>query len=437
MSEPPLLDPQSISARSFTTRLLATALVVVLGCGLFNALVDPYGLLRWVDRPGFNAIKPRASQVGAPFKYRVVDFNLPRTLLLGNSRVEMGWNPEHLPSATFGPVANVALPGQGLDAMVALANHAWARSRPVRLIVGVEFFDCLEAAPAAPQPPPTRSPWAAASAGGAQPLERFGAVAAQMLSLDTTADSLSTLLAQRNADAPDLRRDGFQPARDYPRMQQVEGPRKLFVQRDKENARARMNGPRSMRYGNGELSECFDSIDRLLTDAQARGQSVDIATYPYHARLLELIVNAGLWPAYEEWKTLLTARVAQRQQAGLQVRLWDFGAYHGYAVEPIPDVGQKLPVPRWYWESGHFRSELGARMLDVMVGQQSADGLFGVELTRDDLARHLQEIRASRHAFASTQAQVVDEIAAVATRSRAPFATATTQSKTGHDRQDD
>lgn len=150
MSDLPSSDPQRITARRFTTRLLATALVVVLGCGLFNAVADPYGLFRWVDRPGFNAIKPRATQASIAFKYRAIDFTLPQTLLLGNSRVEMGWDPARLPSATFGRVVNVALPGQGLGAMVEMANHAWARSRPTTLVVGVEFFDCLEAGP----PPP-------------------------------------------------------------------------------------------------------------------------------------------------------------------------------------------------------------------------------------------------------------------------------------------
>lgn len=420
----PSSDAQRVSARRFTTRLLVTALTVVLGCGLLNAVVDPYGLFRWVDRPGFNAIKPRAAQAGTAFKYRVVDFTLPQTLLLGNSRVEMGWDPEHLPSATFGRVANVALPGQGLGSMVAMADHAWVRSKPTTLMIGVEFFDCLETGQAPSPHVQTVVPWSAAATSATQRLARIAAFSAEALSLDTTADSLQTLLSQRNADAAHLRRDGFQPARDYPRMQAIEGPRKLFVQRDQENARTRMNGPKTLRYGNGELSECFVALDRLLADARARGQTVYLATYPYHARLLELITNAGLWPAYEEWKTLLADLVAARRRGGLEVQLRDFGAYHSYAVEPIPGIGRNEPVPQWYWESGHFRSELGARMFGAMLGEQALDGLFGVELTPDDLGRHLQAVRASRAAFAATQPMVVHEMAAVAKGACRPSASA-------------
>jgi len=307
--------------------------------------------------------------------------------------------------------------------MVELADHAWARSAPSTLVVGVEFFDCLEGDAAPPPHRTAASPWSAAAGPGIlHRVERIAAFASEALSLDATVDSLRTLLSQRNPDAAHLRADGFQPARDYPRMQAIEGPRKLFVQRDQENARMRMNGPRSLRYGNGKLSECFAALGRLLADAQARGQTVYLATYPYHTRLLELIINAGLWPAYEEWKTVLTDLVETRREGGLKVQLRDFGAYHAYAVEPIPGPDQHKPVPQWYWESGHFRRELGARMFDVMFGKQPADGLFGVELARDSLAAHMDAVHASRSSFVETQPQVVAEMAALAKRACRPYA---------------
>jgi hypothetical protein len=420
MSDASPTASQRITARRFTTLLLVTAAAVVLGCGLFNAVVDPYGLFRWMEQPGFNAIKPRATQASTAFKYRVIDLTLPQTLLIGNSRVEMGWDPELLPSASFGRVANVALPGQGLSSMVAMADHAWARSAPSTLVIGLEFFDCLEAGQAPPLPAQSASPWSVVASGPTRRIERMSAFAGEALSLDTTVDSLQTLLSQRNPNAAHLRRDGFQPARDYPRMQAIEGPRKLFVQRDQENARMRMNGSKTIRYANGQLSDCFAELDRLLANAQAHGQVVYLATYPYHARLLELLVNAGLWQAFEEWKVVLTELVASRRQGGLKVQLRDFAAYHTYATEPIPGPDQTKPVPQWYWESGHFRRELGARMLDVMFGKQPADELFGAELVPDSLAKHMDSVRASRLRFAKAQPQVVAEMETLAKRARRP-----------------
>jgi hypothetical protein len=414
MSDLPPKAADRITPRRFAALLLGASAAVVLGSGLFNAVVDPYGLFRWVDRSGFNAIKPRATQAKSAFKYRVVDFTLPQTLLLGNSRVEMGWDPERLPSANFGRVANLALPGQGLEAMAGLADHAWARSAPTTMVIGVEFFDCLEEGPAPTPRVKKVSPWSSAGAGPTRWIERTGALVGETVSLDTTIDSIQTLLSQRNPDAAHLRRDGFQTAREYPRMQAVDGPRKLFLQRDRENARVRMSGPKTIRYVDGQPSACFAAIDRLLADAQERSQTVYLATYPYHARLLELIVNAGLWQAYEDWKTSLAELVDSRRRSGLKVQLRDFGAYHAFATEPIPAANQKKPVPQWYWESGHFRRELGARMFDVMFGKEPADEFFGAELVPESLTGHLEAIRASRLAFVKTQPQVAAEMADLA-----------------------
>lgn len=58
-----------------------------------------------------------------------------------------------------------------------------------------------------------------------------------------------------------------------------------------------------------------------------------LASYPYHARLLETIVHTGLWAAYEAWKTMLVERVEHHRHEGLTVVLHDFSAYHTYAAE--------------------------------------------------------------------------------------------------------
>jgi len=396
------------SARRFAVVLLVTSLAVVAGCALFNALVDPYGIFRWLDRPGFNEIKPRATQESLAFKYKAIDFLSPRTLLLGNSRAEIGWDPGHLSGTRFGEVVNAAMPGRGLEAMIPVADHAWARSRPATLVIGVEFFDCLEAG----QTPPPRIradvTWAGADEDLWRRLVRLRAFAAETMSLDATTDSFLTLLAQRNPNAAHLRRDGFQPAREYPQMQAIEGARKLFLQRDNEYA------------SDGQASECFAALDELLAQAQRRAQTVYVATYPYHARLLELIFDAGLWQAYEDWKKEITDVVAARRRGGLDVSLRDFGAYHRYAVEPIPGPGGKGPAPKWYWESGHFRAELGAVMIDVLVGERPPEGLFGVELSPATIAAHLDDVRKSRAIFVSRQPDVVAEMAGIASRACRP-----------------
>jgi len=48
--------------RQLTLWLQATALIL-LAVAAINVVVDPYGIFRLVDRPGFNGVKPAARSV--------------------------------------------------------------------------------------------------------------------------------------------------------------------------------------------------------------------------------------------------------------------------------------------------------------------------------------------------------------------------------------
>ena len=397
-------------------RFLVVGAATVAGCGLINAVVDPYGLFRWLDLPAFNEIKPRAAQASVAFKYRAVEQLRPATLLLGNSRAEMGWDPQQLSPWPDAPAVNGAIPGSGIEGMLPLADHAWSVSAPAALLVGLEFFDCLDAGPAKVRAPVPAPVWSVHGRGPLRRIERLRELASQALSLDATVDSLRTLWSQASPNAAHLRRDGFQTARDYPALQAIDGAYKMFQQRDQENARARAKaGAAHVQHADGSPAACFDALDTLLDAARGRGQRVSLASYPYHARLLETIALMGLWADYEIWKTMLVERVERHRHQGLVVALHDFGAYHAYAAERVPPPGS-VASPRWYWESGHFRGELGARMMSIMTGHAAPDGLFGVELRTQVLGTHLEAVRASRREFASVQPDVVEEMERIVAR---------------------
>ena len=67
-------------------------------------------------------------------------------------------------------------------------------------------------------------------------------------------------------------------------------------------------------------------------------------------------------------------------------------------------------MPQWYWESGHFKADLGTRMLAVMAGNGPAEGLFGIELTPETIDSTLTAIRQSRQRYAEEQPGAVAEI---------------------------
>ena len=55
-------------------------------------------------------------------------------------------------------------------------------------------------------------------------------------------------------------------------------------------------------------------------------------------------------------------------------------------------------------------------MLAIMTGQAAPDRLFGVELRSQILRAHLQAVRASRRAFASSQPDAVAEMLRIVAR---------------------
>lgn len=83
-----------------------------------NLIVDPYGLFRIVDVPGFNRIKSQAGERAAVFKRAGVARIQPTTVILGNSRAEIGFDPDSPAWPEHArPVFNLALPGAGVAAV--------------------------------------------------------------------------------------------------------------------------------------------------------------------------------------------------------------------------------------------------------------------------------------------------------------------------------
>ena len=408
-------DPSEMSSRRFVLALLACMLASAVTIGVFNLLVDPHGLSRWIEIPGFNVLKPRASQSGEAFKYRAVTLLKPSTLLVGNSRVEMGWDPSTLSATRFGVTVNVALPGKGLDGLRPLLDHAWNASKPRDLLVGVDFMDCLSSRGAARSlskdvASPPKSPWADQSGGPLDSLRTHSRRLLAFLSLDTTLDSIVTVASQHRAGTAHLRADGFNPASDYESTVRIDGPRKMFVQRETEVIKTRFARQPSIRAADGSLSPCFGEIDALLRDARARRQSVMIATYPYHARLLEILWQTNVWRDYEDWKRELTVMVERARAQGLQVVARDFSGYHVYATERLVDRADSRTPLRWYWEAGHFKSALGDRMLSIMTGLAPSEGTFGAELATASIEGNLAAIRVERDQYTSTHPDVQEAI---------------------------
>jgi hypothetical protein len=85
---------------------------------------------------------------------------------------------------------------------------------------------------------------------------------------------------------------------------------------------------------------------------------------------------------------------------------------------------------RWYWESVHYKRELGEMMLDQML-RGSPTSNFGVQLTADNLEMHLARLRDYQQQYAAAHPEVVSALCSLiekAASSGSANAAATTRS---------
>jgi hypothetical protein len=408
-------------AKRFTAIWAGLVAGLLLLVGGFNAAVDPYGMFRLVEIPGFNELKPRLGPHVRLAKPYAVHMVRPNGIILGNSRTEMGLSPTH-PAwpEDARPVYNLAIPGSSFYMQLRHLQHAVAVNRPEIVVVGLDFMDFLLVDPEA-----TRLPGfevarrgfedrllvtyeGAPTAGYAW--QELTDRAAALFSLSALTDSIATLALQWNEHASTRTPLGFNPGNDSLFYIRVEGQNALFTQRTRESIRFLGGGPRGVFVGGGRWSPIFDELAALIRFCRDRGIDLRFYIHPYHAERLELFRLLGLWDDFEAWKRTLVEVVARDAVARPDrppVPLWDFAGYNDLTAEEIPPPGDLRTVMRWHWESGHYREEYGDLILETLLAGREVDPAVAMRLTPDTIEARLRQVRRQAAAFATSRPQLI------------------------------
>jgi len=91
----------------------------------------------------------------------------------------------------------------------------------------------------------------------------------------------------------------------------------------------------------------------------------------------------------------MVSRFNAEHKSTISISLWDFGMYHPITTEKIPPEDDTETQMDWFWESSHFKKELGDRILDVILGAPDAPGKipgFGVLLSQSNIDREIEEL---------------------------------------------
>lgn len=406
-------------ASGYIAWLGGTVVFLTAGVVALTIAVDPYYLFGTAAVAGWNELKPRAYQQTAIAKQYQLERVAPRLLILGNSRSEIGIDPQSpCWPANERPVFNAAMAGGSVFQSLLMLREAIAVRAPDRIILGIDFLDAFTEgkAPATPSPDERRllvdrNGYANPSRGYQRWQDRLAAT----LTIDAVADSVLTVFQQNPETSATMTPAGFNPLHEYRVMVARNGYHGLFAQKNAiyrkqyaSYAKPQFTGPSS--------NPAFRHLESIIHLAREHAIPLVLYVHPYHADLMELLHDLDLWSTFEAWKRALAAAIDQvDQSAPGAVRLVDFSGYNQFTIEPVPAAGDRRAQMQWYWEAGHYKSALGEHILATIFGtepQARVEARFGRDLTSTNIDAALFAIRQERTRFLAARKrslQAVDE----------------------------
>lgn len=387
-------------------RIGTTALALGLGSlAALNLIVDPYGAYRLVRVLRLEAVKPSGGTRAA--KAEMLHHSRCEVLILGSSRAETAIDPRHTAWGTD-EVYNAALSGTHMDETAAVCRYALRLPSLRRVVLFADFCSFSE----------NREPFNAdfeASRFNPQfdPIEYHFA---NLLGGKAAEQSLKSLKYLLTDEQPPTR-----------------GERGLVVRAGRQRPRHRVAFDKTIEHyltaprlytGFRYTERSLDSFRALARECREHGVELTVVMPPTHALQLEAIEQAGLWATFERWKREVVAAASEVNRSvaappeAARIVVWDFTGYAGFVAEDVPPADEEAVAMRWYWESSHFKKELGDLVVCRLHGAAPPGGEdirdFGVALTPGNVERRLATVRAERQIYLATHRAEIDRVRTIA-----------------------
>ncbi len=396
-------------------RLLAL-FVALLCSGLagFNVLIDPYGHFDPPKISGVNELPLGYNHRPLLAKSLAVSELRPATIILGNSRAEAAYDPQH-PALTLQPAYNLAIGGAGLSMLRRYFLEALEAGglRQVVLALDLTLFDPAANAADASLDTVLLTDAVGKSEGDAKKWRRLAFI---LLSGTASSDSWWSYTHQGKPVAIYSRSGLREEAYDIAQVAREGGPRQASLRVEAGFLAGTLREVESDKF-RASYAATLAKLQDIVALSARHGIQLKLVINPIHARQTYALAAAGLWPLYEDWKRDL---VAAAQRAPQLVSLWDFSGVGACTAENLPPEANAAAAMRWYRESSHFRRVLGNRVLDRVFGRTNDDDSDGAcpglgrRLEPATLAAALGEQRDALRDWAETHAADANEIEGLA-----------------------
>ncbi|TMM45281.1 hypothetical protein [Colwellia ponticola] len=376
--------------------------IVILSIAMVNWFIDPFGMFWSPQVESVNLVKPEAGKRSRITKAYQVNEIKPDILIVGNSRVEMGLNPNNN-NFNGKIVYNQGMPGASVAMQVDYALDAMANNDTIeQLFVGVDFLDFLLSEKQVlnfktknNNHRQTKYDFRLISQDESNlaSMARLKEKLTMIFSLDTFSASINTVFQQKSMTSS-LNPLGFNNALSYVSIMNSEGIKPLFKQKLHEISTRLTSKPWVIKaQETTPYSPTFAHLGRLIKVAKEKQVNITFFINPYHFSYLHTLYDNNQWSNFQVWKKTLVNYLSIMQ--GEEFILWDFSGESDFVNEVVPLANPKQQM-QWFWEPAHYKKELGDLLLERLFTEQDEEYFgFGVRLTTENIADTLEKDQAS------------------------------------------
>jgi hypothetical protein len=372
--------------------ILIAVVIFLIFITIFNRYIDPYSFYKtpFIDTIEVNnrffSSHVRMSKAQAVRKLK------PDSIVLGNSRAEYGINPKH-PGWKSRNVYNLALSSANLYELFRYLQHA-QNINPLHEVVLMVDFVMFNASNNKNEIDFSEDRLSVNSGGEVQN-KLWTDLIPTLASLDATIDSIKSIALQDKKGYSIYLSNGFREStHNSYNIKKNGGHHKAFLTNERKYLNKNYN---SFKFKDGDMDN-WDIFNKLLKFSRINNIKLYIAISPIHARQLQVIKEKGLWDMFEQWKRKLI--LYNKNVANFYNKpsydIWDFSGFSDYTKEDVSSIKVTSNM-HWYWESSHYKKELGdimlSKILDCCNSGKNLSNEFGLKIDEDNIEYHLQTIR--------------------------------------------
>lgn len=347
--------------------VFATALGALMLLAIVNFTANPLGIYR----PG--EVFPAASSYSRLHKTESVKRVKPDVIITGTSRADIGLNPGEKFFPGLRPY-NFALSAATIHEQRRTLEFAQAVHPLKKAVITLDLFafnalklDNKQFEPARLTPEALEQPQAF--------FDTYGTI----FSLDTFIISLKHFRYMKRPDRYSYARpNGHKLHNDGAWTASKKGVYAIFAKPPAEEETG--IGEFSFSYSQMAGDTTFRHLEAMLELTRENDVDVVLFISPVHETELRRI-PASL---HEEWKTRLveTVRANAYKYDAKPYPLWDFATYNSVTREKIPAPSDKRTQMRWFWDTNHYKEELGDLVFKKIFGLPDGKAYpdFGVRL---------------------------------------------------------